>query len=95
MNNHNKNAFEIFQNHLIDDPMFRHCILDARIEGNTLVVFCGCSRELSTTRQALRRYWTGDIEIFRPKELLVGSSISADEQFDSDTDPDFGLQILH
>lgn len=72
-----------FQNRVVSNSVLRSCVFHASVEGNTLVVFCKCSRKLSKVRALLKTHWSGEIEVYRPRDLLVGARSKDEDVFTS------------
>jgi hypothetical protein len=56
------------------NPILQSCILDASVDGDTLVVFCNDNRTLEFVKQELMCHWPFNIEVYCPSDMMVGAN---------------------
>jgi hypothetical protein len=79
MNSKKSTSLQQFQVRVDTFPELRACVLEASIYQNTLVILCGCDKEVSTIRTMVSHHWGGKLEIYRPRELMAGSMPKDDD----------------
>ena len=81
MNDDESVLLKCFENRIKDNQDLRSCIVHASVYNETLIILCGCNREISAVEQMLSDHWDSEIEVLRLWDLVVGSKSQSDDVF--------------